>query len=414
MPTRYSWPRKALLVAAILTAGTPAWAQSEPQPETVAASAEVQPSPSPEIDMDNGDVDTSSRLDEVQSESPQEARVASAEPELQQNASAPDPVKSNTPEPMQRACGDQPPWYCGVPEEDKERALELYEQGNQLFDASLFPNAVTSYRAALGYWNHPGIQYNLMLALVALDQSIEAYKSSIEALRYGPDALEPGEHHRAHDYHRLLRGRIAEITVACDEPSAEVTLDGKNILHGPGEVHVFVLPGQHEIVARKPGYLATHHTLVLVPEEPTSVHLHMLPTAEALVTTRRWGAWQPWAVVGAGAGIGLIGGMFEWRSEVNNARFARLFEKKEECKTGCLQEEFSDEMESRQQRYRWYRRLGHGATAAGGAAILGGLVLVYLNTPHQIENPERHRLVRTSVTPLLAPGSAGLSFDLSF
>jgi hypothetical protein len=140
----------------------------------------------------------------------------------------------------------------------------------------------------------------------------------------------------------------------------------------------------------------------------------MLSTAEALVTTRRWDAWQPWAVVGAGAGIGLIGGLFEWRSEVNNARFARLFEDREECELGCLQREFSDEMKTRQQRYRWYRRLGHGATVAGGAAMLGGLVLIYLNTPHQIENPERHRLVRTSVTPLLAPDSAGLSFDLSF
>lgn len=388
MPMRSSQTPKALTVVALLMAATSARAQSVPQPEAI-ASPELQPAP------------------------PQEADKALAKPEHQQTAPTLD-AESDAPEPVQQPCDDQRRWYCSVSEADKQHALELYEQGNQLFDASLFLDAATSYREALAHWNHPGIHYNLMLALVALDQSIEAYKSSIEALRYGPDALEPGEHHRARDYNRLLRGRIAEIRVACDEPGAEVTLDGQSILQGPGEIHVFVLPGQHEIVARKPGYLATHHPLVLVPEEPASVHLRMLPTAEALVTTRRWDAWQPWAVVGAGAGIGLIGGLFEWRSEVNNARFARLFEEREECEVGCLQREFSDEMKSRQQRYRWYRRLGHGATVAGGAAILGGLVLVYLNTPHQIENPEKDRLVRTSVTPLLAPDSAGLSFDLSF
>jgi hypothetical protein len=292
--------------------------------------------------------------------------------------------------------------------------MELYEQGNQLFDDSLFPDAVTSYRAALTLWDHPGIHYNLMLALVALDHSIEAYKSSIEALRYGTSALEPEEHRRARDYHRLLRGRIAEVTVACDEPGAEIALDGKSILHGPGEVHVFVLPGQHELVARKPGYLATHHTLVLVPDEPASVHLRMLPTAEALVTTRRWAASQPWAVVGAGASVGLIGGLLEWRSYANNHAFQALFSKKCPHQQGCMSAEYTDEMTMRQRRYRWYRQLGHGASVAGGAAMLGGLVLVYLNNPHRIENPERQRLVQSSVTPILTPDSAGLSLDLSF
>jgi hypothetical protein len=313
---------------------------------------------------------------------------------------------------MPQPCDDKRPWYCGVSEQDKQRALELYEQGNQRFDDTLFPDAVASYRAALAHWNHPGVHYNLMLALVALDHSIEAYESSIEALRYGPDALEAEDHRRARDYHKLLRGRIAELTVTCDEPGAEVTLDGKPTMKGPGQIHLFILPGQHELVARKPGYLATHRTLMLVSEKPASVHLRMLPSTQALVTTRRWDAWQPWAVVGAGVGIGLLGGLLEWRSEINNVQFKRLFEK--DCEDGCRESEFSDAMESRQQRYRWYRRTGHGASLVGGAAIVSGLVLVYLNRPQQIENPERQRLVHVSMTPLVTPDTAGLALDLSF
>ena len=233
--------------------------------------------------------------------------AATARAQSEPRQEAPELARTEAPAPMPRPCGDERPWYCGVTEENKQRAMEVYEQGNQFFDDSLFPDAMTSYQAALARWDHPGIHYNLMLALVALDYSIEAYESSIEALRYGPIALEPEEYRRARDYHKLLRGRVAELTVTCDEPGAEVTLDGKPIVQGPGERHIVVLPGQHELVARKPGYLALHHALVLVPEKPASVHLRMLPSAEALVTTRRWDAWQPWAVFGALAKLLLPG-----------------------------------------------------------------------------------------------------------
>jgi hypothetical protein len=306
------------------------------------------------------------------------------------------------------------PWYCGVAEEDQKQALALYAEGNQLFDDSLFTAAVAKYEQAVEHWDHPGVHYNLMMALVALDRPIEAYQSSIAALRYGPDALEPEEYRSAEDYQKLLRGRIAELTVACDEPGAVVSLDGKNILKGPGKTRVFVLPGQHELVARKPGYLATHHALTLIAATPVSVHMRMLPESEALITSRAWPAWQPWTVVGTGAGVGLVGGLLEWRADSNNRALQRLFREHCEAPNGCREAEYTDEMESRQLRYRWYRRLGHGALATGGAAMIGGLVLVYLNRPHEIENPERRHLVRVTATPIVRPDMGGMFFNVSF
>jgi hypothetical protein len=305
-------------------------------------------------------------------------------------------------------------WYCGVTEENQEQALALYAEGNQLFDDSLFTAAVAKYERAVEHWDHPGIHYNLMMALVALDRPIEAFKSSIAALRHGPVALEPEEDRRARDYQKLLRGRIAELTVACDEPGAVVSLDGKNILKGPGETLVFVLPGQHELVARKRGYLATHHALTLIAATPVSVHMRMLRESEALITTRPWPAWQPWAAVSAGVGVGLVGGLLEWRADSNNRAFQQLFLESCRAPKGCQEVEYTDAMESRWLRYRRYRGLGHGALATGGAAMIGGLVLVYLNRPHEIENPERRHLVRVNVTPLVTPDMGGLVFNLSF
>ena len=306
------------------------------------------------------------------------------------------------------------PWYCGVTGADQERALALYAEGNQLFDDSLFTAAVAKYEQAIEHWNHPRIHINLMMALFVLDRPIEAYQSSLAALRHGPDALAPEEHRRAMYYRKLLRGRITELTVACDEPGAVVSLDGKSILTGPGKTIVFALPGQHELVGRKRGYLATHHALTLLPAKPVSVHLRMLPDSEALITIRPRPAWEPWAVVGAGLGLGLAGGLLEWRADANNRAFQELFQEICPPPDGCQDSDYTDEMESRWRRSRQYRGLGHGALATGGAAVIGGLVFMYFNRPREIENPERRRLTRVTVTPIVTPEFGGLSFDLSF
>jgi hypothetical protein len=309
------------------------------------------------------------------------------------------------------SCREQP-WYCGATEADRERALALYAEGNQLFDDSLFTAAVAKYEQAIERWDHPRIHINLMMALFVLDRPVEAYQSSLAALRYGPDALAPEEHRRAMYYKGLLRGRLTELTVACDEPGALVSLDGKSILTGPGQAVVFALPGQHELVARKRGYLPTHHALPLAAASTVSVHLRMLPASEALITTRRWPVWMPWVVVGAGAGLGLAGGLLEWRADVNNRAFQSLFA--DRCPDGCQADGYTNEMELRERRSHRYRRLGHGALATGGAVMIGGLVFTYLNRPREIENPERRRLTRVTVAPIVRPDFGGVSFQVSF
>jgi PEGA domain len=340
------------------------------------------------------------------------AGPAHAQPGRRSKARKPSPQAPPATAPAPLSCDREHPWYCGVSTDDKTRAMELYKRGNQQFDDSLFSAAVTSYRAALVYWNHPGIHYNLMLTLVALDRPIEAYESSMEALRYGSTALEPEDYRRARDYQGMLRGRIAELTITCDEPGAVVSLDGKNVLRGPGKLRLLVLPGQHEIVAKKPGYLATHHTLEMAPAKPVSVQLRMLPSQDALITTRRWASWQPWVVVGSGVGVGLAGALLEWRAVANNRAFATLFE--EICPNGCPEAGYTAAMKSRQQLSQRYALLGHGTSVAGGIAVISGLVLVYLNRPYQLENPERGHLIRVSMMPLLSPDANGLALSLPF
>jgi hypothetical protein len=231
--------------------------------------------------------------------------------------------------------------------------------------------------------------------------------------------LKPEEYQRAIDYQKLLRGRITSLTVKCEEPGAVVSLNGKEILHGPNTVKLLVLPGKHELVARKEGYLTTHHSLVAVAQQPVTVQMRLLPQEIALLPVRRWPAWKPWVLVGAGVGMGLAGGLLEWRADVNNRHFKTLFDQNcniqtdTQRKIGCQAGEHH-QMQSFQTRSTRYRRFGHGASLGGSAAILGGLLLVYLNREYHIENPKRNTLIRVSATPHMTAETKGMVFDVSF
>lgn len=331
-----------------------------------------------------------------------EATTQTALPgEQEPSTAAPDPCSES-------------PWYCGVSRDQQQRALALYQEGNDLFDDSLFVGAVAKYQTALEHWEHPGIHYNLMLALVALDRPLEAYESNIAALRHGPKSLQPDEYLRALDYQKLLRGRIAVLEVSCDEPGAVVALDGKPLFLAPGTVHRFVLPGQHELVAKKPNHVTAHQTLMLMPNEPQRVQVALLPAEQAMITTRRWDGWRPWAVVGSGVGLGLLGTMFEWRAEARNEGFKEHFSSDCPPPGGCFESTYTSEIEQNKQRRTWYRHLGHGASVAGAATALTGLVLVYLNRPQQMENPARRHLIRISAAPSVSPESAVLTMQVDF
>ena len=63
------------------------------------------------------------------------------------------------------------------------------------------------------------------------------------------------------------------LTVACDEPGAAVTVDGGPLFVAPGEVSRWVMPGSHEIVVRKAGFLTETRSLTLLPGRPASERL---------------------------------------------------------------------------------------------------------------------------------------------
>src|SRR5687767_3372068 len=147
------------------------------------------------------------------------------------------------------------PWAEGVSEEQQRRALVLYEQGNAEFEESRYPQALVRYEEAITHWDHPAIRFNMAVCLINLTRPLDAYRSLESALRHGEEPIGASAYQQGLNYRKLLEGQLGTLTVKCDAPGAEVTLDGRKLFTAPGEVTELMLAGEHQLVASKQGFL---------------------------------------------------------------------------------------------------------------------------------------------------------------
>lgn len=280
------------------------------------------------------------------------------------------------------ARADSRPWAAGVSEPAQKTALDLFKRGNELFAKKSYAEALKLYREALTSWDHPGIRFNISECLISLDQPLEAYDNLIAALRFGEPALGAEDFERATRTKLLLEGQLAHLDVRCDEPGAIVTLDGKRLFVAPGQATRTVMPGPHQIVASKPGYITFTREDVLVSRKTQQVELRL---ARMRTFEYRWKRWKPWAVVGGGVAIALAGVGFRSAGQSSFDEFhAELAVR---CPQGCVRSSLPAGTVSIEDRGRRMNGLAGTSYAIGGAAIVTGLVLVLLNQERAVESP---------------------------
>lgn len=295
------------------------------------------------------------------------------------------------------------PWAAGVSAEDQAKALELYRQGNELFEQARYLDALAKYEVALAAWDHPSIRYNAAVCLIHLGRADEAYENLMAALRFGGEPLSPDLQRQAKTYEKLLVAQLAELEVRCKEPGAKVLLDGNPLLACPGTVARRVRPGRHQIVGEKPGYETDSRALELPAGEKTVVVLELKLLGAKGRLERRWNKWLPWGVLAAGAVAGgiAIPLSLDARDDYRawDAQFAAY------CMTGCdprtldaTQRARLDELDGERKRSAAF---AYTSIAISATAIAAGFALVLLNQP---------RLVGATVTPEVAEGRAGVSF----
>lgn len=312
------------------------------------------------------------------------------------------------------AQGDAPterPWAVGVSAEAQRQALQLFREGNGLLKESVFVQAAHKYREALEHWDHPAIHYNLVLALLNMDQPVEVHHHLEQAMRFGPEPLDAEKFAQAQSYKVLIEKQLAKVSIRCDEPDAKVVMDGRPLFTAPGRYEGWVRAGPHTVVATKEGFLTNQITRNLPPGEVSEFELKLYTTESLTEYRRKWSAWIPWAVVGAGALVGGAGGLLHYGAHES----FKDFDAGIDACGGCVP---SAEVAGMRDSGHTLQAAAIGSYVLGGAAVVGGAVLVYLNRlqPYQI-NPGAEQSDSSpalSFAPIFGNGVSGASATIRF
>jgi hypothetical protein len=287
--------------------------------------------------------------------------------------------------PSSRSQDEPRPWAIGVSADDQARALELYVAGNIEFRESRHAQALAKYREAIQYWDHPAIRFNIAVCLINLDQPLEAKDNLDRSLAYGDGPLGADMLAQGITYRKLLDAQLARLRIHCEQHGAQVTLDGKPLFTGPGAADVFLLPGDHQVVVAKDGFLTASKTLVLGTGRPEVYNVRHLERRVTLRMARRWAAWKPWAVITGGVAA-INAGVLTYVVAGNTTTgyedaIAR-------CPTGCSPETLAglEGMKSRGVRQRF---VALGLLSAGAAAAAAGVVGLVMNQPRLRVEPSR-------------------------
>lgn len=306
------------------------------------------------------------------------------------------------------ARGDAPDraWHRGVAEEQKQKAQALFAQGGELLERLLLREARARYEEALSHWDHPQIRFYLATVLQKLGQPLDAYENLRLAVQWGQGALEPDEQAAAHRLMRaLLATELAAVVVRCDEPGAQVDLDGKPWFVGPGTERRLMLPGDHVITARKHGRFAMIERVTAAAGQQASLVLSLSP--DEIRFRRRWPRWTPWAVIAGGVVTGMVSTGFRAEARLHFAAAEQAFEGECGAALPCRSQARLLDQARRQE------RLAAGTLAAGGAIVAGGLIIAWLNQPQPYHTQAGDGAV-LEIVPLVGDGATGLSARLSF
>jgi len=310
----------------------------------------------------------------------------------------------------QPASGDDRPWSRGVSAEQQARAKELLAEGNELLLNDKHREALAKYQEAIAAWDHPGIRFNIVRVLIALDRPLDAYENLEKALAYGKAPHDESLYAEAINYKTLLEGQLATIEVSCTQSGVDVSLDGAAFLSCPGKKRVRTTPGNHALIGAKRDYLTSTRSLLVLPGKATSLDVTLRSYAEAAVTRTRWATWKPWAVAITGAAFVGIGALLRARAQSGLQDYERDVANTcgdEGCRPGDPTWELLQDEESAALRDN---KIAIGMFAAGAAGIGAGIVLVVLNrTRSYVPDMER-----VSVKPVLAPDVAGATVVIRY
>ncbi len=308
------------------------------------------------------------------------------------------------------------PWADGVSKANQKKAFELYDSGNALFGEKKYTDAIVAYEHAIEFWDHPLIEFNLAVCLTNILKPMDAWEHLENALQYGDAALGKETYQLALSQKTLLEASLAQLEVSSDQDGVQVMLDGRELFTGKADKTQHVQPGKHQLVATRKGYETESQALDLPAGQVTKKSIELEPQKVKVTVhrenyERRWQWWIPWATVGSGVGLALVGtGVYlAARSDIkayDNA-FAAFAQKN--CPMGCTPSMIPGSLSEQATHARLVSQVGIGFWTGGAIVAAAAGVMAILNRP-QLE-VEGHP---ADVAIIATPGYVGANFALTF
>lgn len=272
-----------------------------------------------------------------------------------------------------RAHADVAPSEVGVSTSAREEAKRLRDEGYAMLAVDRYDDAIAKFHAAIAVFPHPKLYLALGLTYMRVARWLEAEVALDKALDAGEAGLDT-EFARTRAARAEVAAHLGTITITGRQAGAQLTLDGKPVLVAPGEARVRVLPGRHVVLATR-GALSSDPLALDVRANDT---VDAAPVIYVTETRWRWARWKPWAVIGAGAAIAVVGVPLLLHSQREYDRYRQEFDAR--CGLmGCPFE--PPELVSIKDGARTWRYSAVGAFAGGGVVVGLGLVWLALNHP---------------------------------
>jgi tetratricopeptide (TPR) repeat protein len=275
------------------------------------------------------------------------------------------------------ARADDVPWASGVSDATQAQANELYAQGNELFAHQDNAGALAKYQAAIALWDHPRIRFNMAVTLIRLDRIVEAADALDAALRYGDKPFTPDLYQRVLDDEQLVRGRVGEVEISCQQPDVHLLLDGAPLATCPATKKLRLLAGDHVLLGEKATYMTVSRHVAVTGGKTTTEDLELVPIESAVILKYRYPRWLPYTIAGTGAALALGGVGLYLASQSQMDRFDADFAM--QCPQGCKLADYpllAGERDSA----RLKGELAIGMMIGGGAATIAGVVLAVINS----------------------------------
>jgi len=323
--------------------------------------------------------------------------------------------------------GEARPWAVGVSNDDQKSALALFTEGTQLLKDAYFKRAVALYRQALTRWDHPAIHFNLAKALMNLDEPAEAYAHFESAMKFGGQPLDDDQIQQiVQNKQYLYDNELAELTVSVQETGAIVTLNGTQILVGPGSWTGMAQPGKATLIAAKEGFQTAQVKPDLVVGKKKDVALELVPISDSIQYERPFSNAIPWSVLVGGIVILGGGALANWQA---SSAYKEYDDGVEACNresatainddtgtprgevTGCVPD---SSLKDSQDRGKLMETLSLAGYIAGGTLTAAGIVLMVINRERPVQTEGTITPNPVSVIPYLGPDGAGFSATVGF